>query len=71
MIETVEAGGLFGEMSMIDDKPGSASVVVKGAATLAVIDQKRFLFLVQQHPTFAIELMRVMSTRLRHMDEEA
>ena len=71
VVETVEAGGVFGEMSMIDDKPGSATVVVKGGATLAKVDERRFLFLVQQHPTFAVELMRVMSSRLRHMEEES
>ncbi len=67
-VETVEAGGLFGEMSLIDSKPASASAVVKGSAKLAVVDKKRFTFLVQQHPTFALDLMKEMSRRLRSMD---
>jgi CRP-like cAMP-binding protein len=32
------------------------------------VDERRFLFLVQQTPNFAIHLMRVLSDRLRRMD---
>ena len=68
VVETVAEGGVFGEMSIVDDELASASVVVKGGATLASIDHERFMFLTQNHPTFALEIMRVMSGRLRHMD---
>jgi CRP-like cAMP-binding protein len=35
---------------------------------LAEIDEKRFLFLTQQTPSFALNVMRVLSQRLRRMD---
>ncbi|MCB1234724.1 MAG: cyclic nucleotide-binding domain-containing protein [Verrucomicrobiae bacterium] len=69
-VESVGEGGVFGEMSLIDDQAASASAVVRGGAKLASIDERRFLFLVQQHPTFALNLMRVMSGRLRKMDRQ-
>jgi len=35
-------------------------------ATLATIDKHRFLFLVQETPTFALDVMAVMAERLRN-----
>jgi CRP/FNR family transcriptional regulator, cyclic AMP receptor protein len=43
--------------------------VAKTDARVVAIDERRFLFLVQQTPNFALHLMRVLSERLRRMDE--
>ena len=69
LVETVEAGGVFGEMALIEDRPRVATATVSAQAKLVSIDRKRFLFLVQQNPYFAIQLMTVMASRLRKMDE--
>ena len=69
-VETVEAGGMFGEMALVEDQPRIANAVVKADARLVVIDRKRFLFLVQQSPYFALQLMAIMAGRLRRMDEK-
>ncbi len=69
-VETVEAGGVFGEMALVDDRPRIASAIVKSDAKLVRIDRKRFLFLVQQNPFFALQLMTIMAERLRRMDEQ-
>lgn len=68
-VETIGTGGVFGEMALIEDRPRIASAVVKSDARIVVIDRKRFLFLVQQNPYFALQLMTVMAGRLRRMDE--
>jgi CRP-like cAMP-binding protein len=68
-VETVETGGVFGEMALVDDRPRTASAIVKSDARLVRIDRKRFLFLVQQNPFFALQLMTIMAERLRRMDE--
>jgi CRP-like cAMP-binding protein len=68
-VETVEAGGILGEMAIIEDKPRVASAVVKSDARVVAIDRKRFQFLVQQNPFFALQLMGIMADRLRRMDE--
>jgi CRP/FNR family cyclic AMP-dependent transcriptional regulator len=70
VVETVEAGGVFGEMALVEDRPRVASAVVKSDAKLVRIDRPRFVFLVQQNPYFALQLMTVMSERLRRMDEK-
>ena len=69
LVETVEAGGVFGEMALIEDRPRVATATVTAEAKLVSIDRKRFLFLVQQNPYFAVQLMTVMAERLRKMDE--
>jgi CRP/FNR family cyclic AMP-dependent transcriptional regulator len=70
-VETVEAGGVVGEMSLLDNAPRSATVVALTDAQIVPIDQKRFLFMIQQTPFFAIEVMRIMAERLRAMNRRA
>jgi CRP-like cAMP-binding protein len=69
-VEIVETGGVFGEMALVDDRVRAASAVVKTDASLVEIDKKRFLFLVQQNPFFALQIMTIMSQRLRRMGQE-
>lgn len=65
VLETVGPGGMFGELALVDQSGRSASAVVRSAARLVPIDEKRFGFLVQQTPFFALEVMRAMAARLR------
>src|SRR4029077_12131981 len=60
VVETIEPGGMVGEMALLDDSPRSATVVAAIDSELVAIDRKRFLFLVQQTPFFALDVMRVM-----------
>ena len=52
-------------MALVDDSSRSATAVALKETTLATVDRRRFLFLVQETPMFALELMSVMATRLR------
>lgn len=65
VLERVGAGGVFGEMSLIDHSPRSASAVAGTDCSVAAVPQKRFTFLVQQTPYFALEIMHVLAERLR------
>ncbi|MGA9114462.1 MAG: cyclic nucleotide-binding domain-containing protein [Candidatus Dormiibacterota bacterium] len=56
---------VFGEMALVDDAPRSATAVAVVDTTLAVVDRRRFLFLVQETPMFALEVMSVMAERIR------
>ncbi len=66
--EQLAPGGLVGEMALIDHAPRAATVTALTDSTLAEIDEKRFLFLTQQTPSFALNVMRILSQRLRRMD---
>jgi len=63
-------GELFGEMALIDASPRSADVIAKTHCKLAVVNESRFLFLVQHNPYFALMVMRVMAERLRFLDNQ-
>ena len=65
VIETAKEGALIGEMALIDDSPRAANAVAKSACRLAPINQRRFDFLVQQHPHFATYVMKSLVDHLR------
>jgi CRP-like cAMP-binding protein len=71
VVETAKAGALIGEMALIDDSPRAANAIAKTACRLAPIDQRRFHFLIQQHPHFATHVMKELAARLRHMNAAA
>ena len=64
-IARVAEGEIVGEMALIDDRPRSASARAVKDVRVAVVPEKRFLFLVQQHPSFSLEMMRMLTHRLR------
>lgn len=68
-VETVGPGGVFGEMAIIDHDVRSATAVAKTPCKLVPIDERRFNFLVHQHPYFAIHMCRVLTHRLRRMNQ--
>jgi CRP/FNR family cyclic AMP-dependent transcriptional regulator len=65
VVETVGEDGFFGEMALIDHAPRSATAIAKTDCTLIKIDERQFLFLVQETPFFAIIMMRTMAGRIR------
>ena len=71
VVETAQPGSLIGEMALIDDSPRAANAVAKTACRVAPINQRRFDFLVQQHPHFARHVMKELADRLRHMNVAA
>lgn len=71
MLMTESTGDIFGELSLVDHALASASVIATSDTTLAGISEKRFQFLIQQHPYFAISVMQKMSDRIRKMNELA
>jgi CRP-like cAMP-binding protein len=67
--EDVGPGGIVGEMGIVERMaPRSAMVYALTECELIEISEQRFLHLVEQTPTFALTVMRVLSRRLRRMD---
>ena len=65
LLETVEQGGIFGEMALVDPAPRSATAVAGPDCTLVLLDAAGFNDLVRRVPGLALEVMRVMAGRLR------
>jgi CRP/FNR family transcriptional regulator, cyclic AMP receptor protein len=55
----------FGELAIIDSTPRAATAVAVEDCKLALIDKRRFLFLVGETPTFALQVMSSLADRLR------
>ena len=68
-VEEVEAGGMFGEMALIDHSPRSATVVAAADTELVPINERLFVILVQDTPFFALDVMRVLVERIRLMNQ--
>jgi len=68
LLETVGQGSILGEMAVIDGSPRSATVVAEADSEFVIIDKKRFRFLVDESPHFAMDVMKVMAHRLRQCD---
>jgi CRP/FNR family transcriptional regulator, cyclic AMP receptor protein len=71
LAETLGPGEPFGEMALIDQAPRVGTAIARTACKLAVIPERRFLFLVQTAPHFALQIMKVMADRLRKMNARA
>lgn len=65
LLVTLEANDIFGEMALIDSAPRSATAVAKTEVALVPISKKDFLTLVSQAPSFALEIMGMLTRRLR------
>jgi CRP/FNR family cyclic AMP-dependent transcriptional regulator len=65
VIETIGAGEIIGELALVDTGPRSASATTVTPSRLVRVGKQEFTFLVQEHPTFALQVMAVMAERLR------
>jgi len=67
--ETVTAGGIVGEMAVVDrGMPRSASVIAGTAVELLKVPVDDFATLIARRPDFALAVMQVMARRLRVMN---
>ena len=58
-------GEFFGEMSLLDGAPRSASVVAEDEVLLMVIPRSAFLKLLQSEPKITIAILATLSQRIR------
>jgi CRP-like cAMP-binding protein len=65
VVDTIGPGMLLGEIGLVDSNPRTASAIAKSACRVLPIDERRFLFLIQNTPVFALDVMRTMANRLR------
>ena len=68
---TLGPGHYFGELSLLDRKPRSATVTAETGMTLLVLEQRRFNTLLDDVPALAHKLMVAMAGRIRDADAKA
>ena len=70
VVGELRAGDIFGEMSIFDRRPRSATVRAEGRATVLTLDKRAFLRRVHEDPSLAFHVLKKMSERIRKLDEE-
>lgn len=70
VVETAGPGSIFGEMAIVEKSSRSATARAKTDCEVVPVDEKRFTFLIQNTPFFAIHVMRILANRLRNMNEQ-
>ena len=70
LIDRLGAGDCFGEMSLIDRQPRSATVIAETPLTLLVLDPRSFSALLDDVPELTKKLLLAMCARLRKADEK-
>ena len=69
VIATIGPGDAVGEMSLLDHREASASVVATTPSEIVVIDGRRFRPLLEEMPSMAVSLLATVSARLRDADQ--
>lgn len=70
LLATLERGDFFGEMSLLEGLPRSATARSVGSTELVVLRPGSLLLRIRQDPTFAFELLQQMSRRIRKLNDQ-
>ena len=63
------ASAIFGEMSLLDDCPRSATVTASDSCLLGTMTRTALMDVIQEHPEVAMALLQMLSRRLREADQ--
>jgi len=70
-LAVLHPGAFFGEMALVDDCERSATASALDDDTqLIALDKAKFLYTVQQQPSFALSIMHTLCQRLRRLNEQ-
>jgi len=70
ILKILGPGSFFGEMSMIDKQPRSASVTTLETSTFLVLQHTAFEKCVEQAPTIGNMVMQILAQRVREADRK-
>ncbi|MEI7429385.1 MAG: Crp/Fnr family transcriptional regulator [Betaproteobacteria bacterium] len=66
----LESGDFFGETSLLDDLPRSATCTAIEDCQMITLERKNFIPFLERNPKLAIHLLSLLSQRLRGADEQ-
>lgn len=70
-VADLKSKGCFGEMSLLDEQPRSATILVSVPTLLLRIGKSDFRELLRRVPDLGLELLRILSSRIRRIQMEA
>jgi CRP-like cAMP-binding protein len=62
-------GNIFGEMSLVDDKPRSATIVALEDTEVRILSRERFESMLEQNPRAVIPLLKQVFQRVRYLNQ--
>lgn len=62
-------GDFFGEMSLLDGEPRSATIVATTPVRLLVVDRSHFWRLLEEAPDLTSRILMTLSRRVRHLEQ--
>ena len=69
-VATLGPGAVVGELSLLDHGPRTATAVCATDSTLLVIDQRRFLGVLDSVPAISHKLLATLAARIRDLDRQ-
>lgn len=69
-LTTLEKGTCFGEMSLFDSEPRSASVTTINACDCLILTQQQLYEAIDETPGIAVNIIRLLSRRIREINKE-
>lgn len=70
-IAKLTAGDFFGEMSLFDGEPHSATICTSEECRLLIIRKERLEAIIELYPEIALNIINVFSRRLRFANEQS
>jgi CRP-like cAMP-binding protein len=70
VVNRLAPGGHYGEMSLIDDGPRTATVTATSPMVLAVVAPNEFSQLLEDVPAVARSILRGLAGRIRELDQK-
>jgi len=69
ILAVLQKGDFFGEMSLLDGKPRSATVISNEDSTLILFNKNNFEKVIEKYPRIALKLLKEITSRLRKADD--
>lgn len=70
ILSMLKDGDFFGEMSLLDGQPRSASVVAVSDSEVLMLDRNDFVRFIETRPSVSLSILGEMSRRLREADQK-
>lgn len=71
ILSTLQAGEIFGELSLFDEEPRSADVIAAEDCSLLILSRPDFLELIDDNPKLAMQVIKYLCQRIRFTNKIA
>jgi CRP-like cAMP-binding protein len=69
-ISSIGPGNIVGELSLLDHGPRTATVICETDCTFLLLDQRRFLSVIDDVPAIGHKLLASLASKIRELDRQ-